>query len=575
MIASADRTASADVGDPQARLLGERPALGSRLEADDDVDPRLVQVEGVGVALAAVADDRDRLARERGRVGIVVVVHLRRHRFVASSIDCVPRVITMVPVRTSSLMPKPRSRAMSESTSAFGAGRLDDERPVGDVHDPALVHLDDLDDLRPVGVGRPDLHERQLVLDRGLGGQVLDLEHVDEPVELLGGLLDRDVVTAERDRHPADVGVVGVAHRQRLDVEVAGPHEAGDPVEDAGPVVHDGHEDVATQLAAAGQGPGRRRMGGGAGRVAHSSAPPHFSMRSDRPLPAGIIGKTFCSSAISNQMRAGPSTAWAALIASSTSSGRRRPERRHAERVGELGEVRAHERRRVVVAGVDDLLPLADHAELLVVEQGDLHRDVVLDEGHQLLERHLEPAVAGDRPGLALGGAEGRAHRRRDAEAHRPEPARRDVLVREPEAGVAGEPHLVLADVGDVGRLVLGQLADPVDDVVGRQEAVAPGARAVPAAPLGLAPPLGQLREVGRPAGRVDRVDHRRQGPQDAPRVADDGHLHGHVLADLGRVDVDVDDPRVGRVRAHVAGHPVVEAHARARSAGRRSGSPG
>ena len=38
-------------------------------------------------------------------------------------------------------------------------------------------------------------------------------------------------------------------------------------------------------------------------------------------MPAGIIGKTFCSSAISNQMSAGPSTAWAARIASSTSSG--------------------------------------------------------------------------------------------------------------------------------------------------------------------------------------------------------------------------------------------------------------
>ena len=31
-------------------------------------------------------------------------------------------------------------------------------------------------------------------------------------------------------------------------------------------------------------------------------------MRSDRPLPAGIIGKTFCVSAISNQTSAGPST---------------------------------------------------------------------------------------------------------------------------------------------------------------------------------------------------------------------------------------------------------------------------
>ena len=48
---------------------------------------------------------------------------------------------------------------------------------------------------------------------------------------------------------------------------------------------------------------------------------------------------------------------------------------------------------------------------------------------------------------------------------------------------------------------------------------------------------------------------------EDALRVADDRHLDGDVLADLGRVDVGVDDPRVRRVGPHVAGHPVVEAH--------------
>ncbi len=202
--------------------------------------------------------------------------------------------------------------------------------------------------------------------------------------------------------------------------------------------------------------------------AAHSSAPSQVSIRSDRPLPAGIIGKTFCSSAISNQTRAGPSTAWAARIASSTSAGRLRPERRDAERVGELREVRAGQVGRVVVARVDDLLPLPDHPELLVVEEGDLHRDPVGDERHQLLERHLEAAVAGDRPRLALRRPERGAHRRRNAEAHRPEAARADVGVRLAEAGVAGEPHLVLADVGDVRRGVVGQLADPLDHVVRR-----------------------------------------------------------------------------------------------------------
>ena len=226
-----------------------------------------------------------------------------------------------------------------------------------------------------------------------------------------------------------------------------------------------------------------------------------------------------------------------------------------------FGEVRSGQVGRVVVARVDDLLPLPDHPELLVVEQRDLDRDVVGDEGHQLLERHLEAAVAGDRPGLAVGPAERRAHRRRHGEAHRPEAARADVAVRVAEARVAGQPHLVLADVGDVGRLVVGQLADPLDDVVGRQQPVAPGARAVPARGDRVGLPLGELGEVVGPRRRVDRIDEPGQRLQDALGVADDRHLDRDVLADLGRVDVGVDDPGVRRVGPDVAGHPVVEAH--------------
>ena len=134
--------------------------------------------------------------------------------------------------------------------------------------------------------------------------------------------------------------------------------------------------------------------------------------------------------------------------------------------------------------------------------------------------------------------------------------------VRVAEAGVAGEPHLVLADVGDVGALVVGQLADPLDDVVGGQHAVAPGARPVPARRDRVGLPFGQLGEVVGARLRVDRLDQPGQCLEDALGVADDRHLDRHVLADLGRVDVGVDDPRVRGVGPDVAGHPVVEAHA-------------
>ena len=112
-------------------------------------------------------------------------------------------------------------------------------------------------------------------------------------------------------------------------------------------------------------------------------------------MPAGIIGNTFCSSAISNQISAGPSTAWAARIVASTSSvvvalNAGIPYASASLMKSGPGQVRG-----VVVARVDDLLPLADHPELLVVEERDLHRDPVRREGHQLLAGHLEAAVAG------------------------------------------------------------------------------------------------------------------------------------------------------------------------------------
>ena len=94
-----------DVGDAQPGLLDEGPALRARSEPDHDVDPALAEVQGVGMALAAIADDRDRLPVEGLGIRVVVVVHPRRHLFIASSIDPAPLAITTAPVRTSSLMP--------------------------------------------------------------------------------------------------------------------------------------------------------------------------------------------------------------------------------------------------------------------------------------------------------------------------------------------------------------------------------------------------------------------------------------------------------------------------------------
>ena len=57
--------------------------------------------------------------------------------------------------------------------------------------------------------------------------------------------------------------------------------------------------------------------------------------------------------------------------------------------------------------------------------------------------------------------------------------------------------------------------------------------------------------------------DRRQQARQHVAQVADQRHVDRHVLVDLGRIDLDVNLAGVRRVGPEVAGHAIVEAHAR------------
>ena len=97
---------------------------------------------------------------------------------------------------------------------------------------------------------------------------------------------------------------------------------------------------------------------------------------------------------------------------------------------------------------VDELLPLAHHAQVAVVDDRHLHRQALLHRRHQLLDGHQQRAVAGDaHHGLAGPGHLG-ADGRGQAEAHGPEAAGRDPVVRRLAVVVLRGPHLVLAHVG-------------------------------------------------------------------------------------------------------------------------------
>ena len=80
------------------------------------------------------------------------------------------------------------------------------------------------------------------------------------------------------------------------------------------------------------------------------------------------------------------------------------------------------------VAGVKAVLPLHHHAEVLVVEDDGLGRDLLDARGSQFLDVHQERAVAVDVDHLLVGAGDLGPKRRRVAEAHRPQPCAGDEL---------------------------------------------------------------------------------------------------------------------------------------------------
>ena len=104
---------------PKSRLGGQGATLGRLLEPDDDVDAGVAQVQRVGVALAAVADDGDGPAGQRRGIRVGVVVHACAHQaFSSNSTVWAPRSMTMLPVRTNSLMPNGVTSSTRRSISS-------------------------------------------------------------------------------------------------------------------------------------------------------------------------------------------------------------------------------------------------------------------------------------------------------------------------------------------------------------------------------------------------------------------------------------------------------------------------
>ena len=120
-----------------------------------------------------------------------------------------------------------------------------------------------------------------------------------------------------------------------------------------------------------------------------------------------------------------------------------------------------------VAPTMQQFLPLAHHAHILVVENENLDRQAVLHRRRDFLHGHQHRGLARDVDHERIRMRHLHADRRRQAVAHGAEPARGHPAVRLLEMEMLRRPHLVLADLGgDVDVLVLGQLVEPLDRVL-------------------------------------------------------------------------------------------------------------
>ena len=203
-----------------------------------------------------------------------------------------------------------------------------------------------------------------------------------------------------------------------------------------------------------------------------------------------------------------------------------------------------------------------DHTHILVVQNEDLDRQIVLDGAGHFLNAHLDRGVTGNVDDQRIRMSDLNADGGREAVTHRAKATGGHPAVRLFEAEELCRPHLVLADFGgDVGIVPPGRFRQTLqrilrhDDVVG----ILVGKRVACPPARDLAMPLRRLRlfRLGRQC--PPQTNHIFQNMTD---ITDDRNVDANILVDRGRIDIDVDLLGIGRKGIQPAGNTVVETRA-------------
>ena len=208
---------------------------------------------------------------------------------------------------------------------------------------------------------------------------------------------------------------------------------------------------------------------------------------------------------------------------------------------------------------VEHALPLRDHAEHAIVHDDDLHGNAVRRRRRHLLTVHHDAAVAREEDDLLSRSRDLRADGGGQTVAHRAETARRQEAARLLRIVVLCRPHLMLSDVGHDDRIVIGKLADRLNELLRHDAAflLLVGKRLLIVHLDRVATPPGKA--CAQIAERGQLLLEERQRPA---QVAEHAAVSDDILVHLDGIDLEVHDLCARCKSCNTARHAVIETHA-------------
>ena len=207
---------------------------------------------------------------------------------------------------------------------------------------------------------------------------------------------------------------------------------------------------------------------------------------------------------------------------------------------------------------VEQLLPLVNHAQNTVMQQHNLHINIIISHGSQLLNIHHNGAVTGKDYNPLAGLSQLSAHSGGQAVAHGSQATGGQELTGLAAVKELGSPHLVLSYVGYHDGIIIHQVRNLLNQLLGQNSCcvvfISKGMLLIHSNNM-LAPFSNMTFKV------VQRTNHQVQENRHGPtQIAEDRIVHRNIFVDFRFINLEMHDFSIGSKGAELAGDTVVEA---------------